>query len=275
MTAVTATAVRLGPRLGDRDANLRLALQAIEDAAACGAGLVVLPELATSGYVFESPDEARRAAEPIPGPSTDAWAEAAARLGVVVVGGVCEIDAEGALRNSAVVLDSDGSLRTTYRKVHLWGIEKGIFAEGRAPAPVVETAAGRIGIAVCYDLWFPEHTRSLALRGAQILACPSNLTRTPPQPGLPHTYLSVAISTAHVNRAHVVLSDRCLTERETEWLGLAVVVDANGTLLAGPPPGDGPAAATATVDLRAADDKQWGPVNDLVADRRPDTYGSG
>ena len=272
MSLVTVTAVRLGPSLGDRDGNLALALDAIEAAAACGAALVVLPELATSGYVFAGPEEVRAAAEPIPGPSTDAWADAAARLGVVVIGGVCELDGRNELRNSVAVVDPDGGVPTVYRKVHLWGEERQLFVEGTAPAPVVETSAGRIGIAACYDLWFPEHARSLALAGAQLLACPSNLGRTPAQPGLPHAYLSLAIATAQVNRVHVALADRCGPERGAEWLGLSVVVDADGVLLAGPPPGDGPGAATATLDLAAADDKRWGPHNDLVADRRPETY---
>ena len=92
---VTAAAVRLGPTLGDPAGNLALTLAAIEEAAAMGARLIVLPELATSGYSFESPDEARGLAETIPGPASSAWAAAAARHGVVVVGGICEIDAEG------------------------------------------------------------------------------------------------------------------------------------------------------------------------------------
>jgi predicted amidohydrolase len=136
----------------------------------------------------------------------------------------------------------------------------------------VQTAAGRIGIAVCYDLWFPELIRSLALRGAQIVVAPSNLTWTDPQPGLPHLEVVTAIAAAHVNRVHVVVADRCLTERGHRWLGGAVVVSAEGELLDGPPPGDGPATATGTFDPAVADDKSWGPFNDVLADRRPDTY---
>lgn len=269
---VTVSAARVAPLLGEVEANRGRALDAVTEAAERGSGLVVLPELVTSGYVFSGAEEARAAAEPVPGPTTDAWGEAAARHGLVVVGGICEVDPDGALRNSAVVLDADGSLRAVYRKVHLWGGEKAIFVEGADPPPVVETAAGRVGLAVCYDLWFPEHARSLALRGAQILACPSNLTHTETQPGLPHSYLSVAVATAQTNRVHVALADRCGDERGARWLGLALVVDADGTVVAGPPVGEAPAVVTATVDLAAAADKSWGPHNDVVADRRPDTY---
>lgn len=269
---VTAAAVRLAPVLGDREANLALALDAIADAAAAGAGLVVLPELCTSGYSFESADEARRVAEPIPGPSSLAWCEAASRLGVVVVGGICELEGGGVLRNSAVVVDADGSVRAVYRKVHLWGTEKGIFVEGDEPAPVAETAVGRVGLGICYDLWFPELARSLAVRGAQIVAYPSNLTYSEGQAGLPHLDVVTAIATAHVNRLNVVVADRCRTERGNRWLGAAVVVDADGRLLAGPPPGDEPAMVTASFDLARADDKRWGPFNHLLHDRRPGTY---
>jgi 5-aminopentanamidase len=272
MTTVTAVSVRLAPRIGDREGNLRLALDAIADAAARGAGLVVLPELTSSGYSFDGPDEARACAEPVPGPTSAAWAEAAARHGVVLVGGICELAPDGTLYNTAVVIDADGALRAVYRKVHLWGIEKRFFAEGTDAAPVVDTAVGRVGVGICYDLWFPELARSMALRGAQVLVYPSNLTWSPSQPGLPHLDVVTALATAHVNRVNLVVADRCETERGNRWLGAALVVDADGRLLDGPPPGDGPATAVGTFDTAVADDKQWGEVNDVLADRRPATY---
>ena len=269
---VTATAIRLGPTLGDPAGNLARSLTAIEDAARGGAALVVLPELVTSGYSFEGPEEARELAETIPGPASNAWAAAAARLGVVVVGGICEVDPEGKLRNSAVVVDADGSLLCVYRKIHLWGIEKAIFDEGDEPPPVVETAVGRLGVGICYDLWFPELARSLALRGAQILAYPSNLSLSTHQDGMPHLEIIVPVATAHLNRVHVVVADRCTAERGNEWLGAALVVDADGLVLAGPPPGGEPSMATGTFDVDRADDKSWEAFNDLLVDRRPGTY---
>ena len=116
------------------------------------------------------------------------------------------------------------------------GPESSLFVAGGERPPVVETALGRIGIGICYDLWFPELARDLAVRGADLLAVPSNLSASPAQTGLPHLDVVVAIATAHVNRVHLVLADRCRTERGNEWLGAALVVDADGTLLAGPPP---------------------------------------
>ncbi|MCU1529853.1 MAG: Nitrilase/cyanide hydratase and apolipoprotein N-acyltransferase [Frondihabitans sp.] len=268
---VRVAAARMAPVLGDSAASGARSAAAIEAAAAAGAALVVLPELCSSGYRFADATEAARAAEPVPGPTTERWAALATGLGVVVVGGVCERDDAGRLRNSVVVVDAAG-VRAVYRKLHLWGSERELFVAGDAPAPVVETAVGRIGLAVCYDLWFPEQTRGLALSGAEILAVPANLTDGPRQPGLPHLDVIAAIATAHLNRVHVVLADRCGEERGESWLGAAAVVDASGRLLAGPPAGDDAALALADVDLAAACDKRWGDHNDLMADRRPDCY---
>jgi predicted amidohydrolase len=273
MSAIRVAAVRLGPEIGAVATNRQACVAAIARAAAEGARLVVLPELATSGYCLRDAAEARASAETVPGPTTRAWQEAADRHGVVVVGGVCEIDDGDRLRNTAVVVDA-GGVRGVYRKLHLWGREPALFVAGDERPPVVETSLGRIGLAICYDLWFPELPRDLAMRGAELLAVPSNLSASPAQAGLPHLDVVVALATAHVNRVHVVVADRCRTERGSEWLGAALVVDADGTLLAGPPPGTDEAMAIAEVDLERARSKGWDGLNDLLGDRRGDIYGS-
>lgn len=272
MTAIRVAAVRLGPEIGAVTENRERSVAAIARAAAAGARLVVLPELANSGYCFRDAAEARVAAEPVPGPTTRAWQEAAARLGVVVVGGLCEVDDHDRIRNSAVVVNA-GGVCGRYRKLHLWGREPGLFVAGDERPPVVETAVGRIGLGICYDLWFPELTRDLAARGAELVAVPSNLSASPAQAGLPHLDVVVAMATAHVNRVHLVLADRCRTERGCEWLGAALIVDADGTLVAGPPPGFDEALAIAEIDPVRARSKDWGGSNDLLGDRRTDVYG--
>ena len=271
MTVVQVAAVRMAPILGETEANRSTTVQAIERAVAIGARLVVLPELASSGYCFVDAAEARSVAERIPGPTTAAW-QAAAAPGVVIVGGICELDRAGQLRNSAVVVDHSG-VRAVYRKLHLWGIEKRLFVAGDELPPLVTTDVGKIGVGICYDLWFPELARELAARGAEILAYPSNLSASPAQDGLPHLDVVVAVSTAHVNGVHLVLADRCGRERGEDWLGAALVVGADGTLLAGPPPGDLPTAVHTSIDPARARDKSWGPANDLLDDRRADLYG--
>jgi predicted amidohydrolase len=263
--------VRFGPEIGAVAANRRASVAAIGRAAAAGARLVVLPELASSGYCFHDATEARAAAEPVPGPTTRAWQQAADAFGIVVVGGLCEVDEDDRIRNTAVVVDAEG-VRGRYRKLHLWGRESSLFVAGDERPPVVETALGRIGIGICYDLWFPELARDLAARGADLLAVPSNFSVSPTQAGLPHLDVIVALATAHVNRVHLVLADRCRRERGSEWLGAALVVDADGTLLAGPPPGGDEAMAIAEVDPERARRKDWGGLNDLLGDRRGDVY---
>jgi predicted amidohydrolase len=269
---IRVAAARTAPQVGELEANRAASAQAVEQAVAAGARLVVLPELASSGYGFADRAEARAAAEPLDGPTVELWHELAARHDIVIVGGICERGAGDVVWNTAVVVDASG-LRAAYRKLHLWGREVELFAPGDAPAPVVDTAVGRIGLAVCYDLWFPEQTRGLALAGADLLAIPANLTADPAQDGLPHIDVITAIATAHLNRVHVVLADRCGVERGHRYLGAALVVDAAGRLLAGPPDGDTPDLAVADLDLAQARDKRWGPHNDLLGDRRPEHYG--
>ena len=122
MTAVTVAAVRLAPVLGDVEGNRARAAAAIVDATARGADLVVLPELATSGYCFADVAEARAAAEPVPGPTTEAWTASAAETGAIVVGGICELDRRRRAAQHRVVVGPDGLL-ARYRKLHLWGRE--------------------------------------------------------------------------------------------------------------------------------------------------------
>jgi 5-aminopentanamidase len=184
------------------------------------------------------------------------------------VGGICELDDQGCARNTVVVVDA-GGLRGRYRKLHLWGMETVMFVAGDERPPVVETAVGRIGLGICYDLWFPELARSLALRGADILTAPSNLSASTSQPGLPHLEVVVAIATAHVNRMHVVVADRCRDERGEGWLGASLVIAADGTVLAQSLDDEHPGSVHAELELERARDKRWGEHNDLAGDRRP------
>lgn len=273
MTSVRAAAIRFSPERGEVAANRRATVELIEAAADRGAELVVLPELATSGYHLPGLDAARAASEPVPGPTTDAWTEVALARKLVIVGGICELGSDGTPRNSAVVVDGTGVL-ACYRKLHLWGGESKLFAAGDAPAPVVDTSVGRLGLGMCYDLWFPELARDLALRGADILIFPANLAVVESQDGLPQLSVMCAITTADMNHVHVILADRCGAEGDAEFLGALAIVRADGRLLAGPPPGRGPEMALADIDPAAARDKRWGAANDRFRDRRLHPGGS-
>ncbi|MDQ6817001.1 MAG: carbon-nitrogen hydrolase, partial [Actinomycetota bacterium] len=170
---VRIACVQLAPRIGDLSYGREHAAKAVARAASDGAELVVLPELFVSGYVFEDGEEARRCAEPIDGPTVEGWRAQSAREPIAIIGGICELDDAGEVRNSAVVIES-GELLAVYRKTHLWDREKLMFEPGEEPPPVVETSFGRVGLAICYDAYFPELMRSLALAGADLIAVPTN-----------------------------------------------------------------------------------------------------
>ena len=167
----TIVCQQVAPRMADLQANRRLSLSAIADAVAAGADIIVLPELVTSGYVFESAKEAASVAIPPDHALFEQWAAEAA--GAVVVGGFAEQGDDGLVYNSAAVVDRSGVIGV-YRKVHLWDREKLWFAPGGEPPRVFDTPAGRIGVLVCYDLEFPEMARMLALAGAELICVPTN-----------------------------------------------------------------------------------------------------
>ena len=265
----TAAVAQLAPRIGDPEGNRQRTAAAIVAAARAGASLVVLPELCTSGYVFTDALEARSLAEPIEGASVELWRLLSREHDLVVVAGLCELDHQGAVRNSAVVIDS-GELRTVYRKSHLWDRERLCFEPGSSPPPVVETHVGFVGVAVCYDAFFPEVMRMLSLAGADVIAVPMNspVLAAPLEPLIAD--LITACASAHVNRVYVAQADRTGTERGVEWVGASVVVDPDGRMLTTKAPGE--ALLTATVDLARARDKGFGERNDVLADRRPELY---
>ena len=265
-------AVRLHPRFGEAEANRAASTAAIDAAAAAGARLVVLPELCSSGYCIATEAEADSACEPLDGPTVAAWTAAARRHDLVIVGGLAERDDAGQRRNSAVVVDAAG-LQATYRKVHLWGIEKRWFVAGDELPPVVSTSVGRLGIGICYDLWFPELCRSLADRGAELLVFPSNLTDDPPITVRDHVYTAVARAEAHRNRTAIVVADRCGTERGATWTGAAIIIDATGALIGAPlHDDDRPELVIADLPTPGQRETAWGDANDVVGDRRPDLF---
>jgi predicted amidohydrolase len=263
---------QLRPRFGDTEWNRELVRKAVRDAIAEGARLVVLPELCTTGYRFASAEEARGLAQPPAGGALDDWIEEAGRADAVVVGGFAEVDDNGALYNSAALVDGS-SVVAVYRKTHLWDFEREIFQPGAARAPVVDTRIGQVGLSVCYDLFFPEVTRGLALGGADIIVVPSNS----PCAGVgadarDHIGVSIARAAAHVNRVFVAVCDRYGEERGQRWAGRSAIVDPDGELIAAPP-GNRECMLFATCDLTAARDKRWtGTSNDAFGDRRPDVY---
>ena len=173
MNSVRVVCHQLAPRIGDAEYNRTLSAEAIRSAAALGAQVVVLPELAQSGYVFTDTQEALRVSEPLDGPTLTLWKTLANSLNIIVVAGFCERLTATQVANSAALIEPHGRL-TVYRKAHLWDRETLIFTPGTEPPPVVDTAVGRIAVMICYDLELPAWVRLPALAGAALLCAPVN-----------------------------------------------------------------------------------------------------
>ena len=270
---VRVACLQMEPRVGEKNRNLAHGLEMIDQAADAGADLVVLPELCSSGYVFNTREEARMLAEEIPdGPACRAWADAAARHGMHIVAGIAEREGR-ALYNSAVVVGPQGVIGT-YRKNHLWAAENLFFEPGNLGVPVFHTEIGRIAVAVCYDIWFPEVFRLAAMQGADILCVPTNWVPMPDQPdGLPKMSNILAMSGAHSNSMFVAAADRVGVERGQPFIGNSLVVSYTGWPIAGPASDDREEMLIADVNLSDARRKRnWNDFNQVLRDRRIDLY---
>ena len=158
--------------------NLEIALAGIHDAAKQGAKLILLAELHNHIYFCKTEDPQKfDLAEPIPGPTTEALSKVARQTGVCVVGSVFERRTAGIYHNTAVVLDSNGKLVGRYRKMHIPDDpgyhEKFYFTPGDQGFKPIDTSVGRLGVLVCWDQWYPEAARLMALSGADLLLFPS------------------------------------------------------------------------------------------------------
>ena len=162
----------------DRNRNLATTVAGIREAVSRGAKLVLLQELHTSIYFCQTEDtKCFDQAEPIPGPTTQTLGEIAKELAVVIVGSIFERRAPGVHHNTAVVLDADGMLKGRYRKMHIPDdpgySEKFYFTPGDQGFAPIATSAGTLGVLVCWDQWYPEAARLMALHGAEILLYPT------------------------------------------------------------------------------------------------------
>jgi N-carbamoylputrescine amidase len=261
-------------RDGDSAANLERSTAAILDAAQAGADLVVLPELANSGCGFPSRKSALSTAEKalntkiLDGPTLRAWKEATEEAGIFVVGGFLEREGDS-LYNSAAVVGPGYFGR--YRKTHCWDDEKLLYEPG-SKLPVFETPLCNIGVLVCYDAWFPEAARTLALRGADLLCVPANV----PHDWVPEgqrrgdlTMLNVhAISNANANRLFVACANRV----GDGYLGRSSIVDTTGgTLAFGSATEEELISAEIDVE-RALCEKQLTKLSHAFGDRNTDVY---
>lgn len=268
----TVAAIQLDPSVGDFPGNRDKAAAAIAEAFGAGASIVVIPELATSGYVFHNREEARSVSIHPDHELFEEWAQLSkdARGGDgLVIGGFSELGDGQELYNSAAIVDASG-VRAVYRKVHLWDREKEVFTPGDAGPAIVDTPHGRVGVMICFDMEFPEWTRLAALAGADLLTVPTNWPLLADPGAERPAEQTIAIAAALVNRMAIACADRFGIERGVDWTQGTAIISSAGVVMS--EAGPGPGRALAELDLPKSRDKRVSPGVDLFADRRPDLY---
>jgi N-carbamoylputrescine amidase len=263
----------------------------LRDAASKGAQIVCLPELFQTQYFCQREDAALfDLAEPIPGPATDKLAETAKKLNIVVIGSLFEKRAPGVYHNTAVMIDSDGTLRGIYRKMHIPDdplyYEKFYFTPGDLGFKAFNTSVGKVGTLVCWDQWYPEGARLTALQGAQVLFYPTAIGWHPEEKekyGAAQYDAWQTIQRAHAiaNGVYVAVVNRVgfeqgdirgnkATGKGLEFWGGSFIADPFGRVIA-KGSHDGEEILIGEVDLHLLEDtrRNW----PFLRDRRIDAYG--
>ncbi len=258
---VTIGLAQIKPHVASVAENMEAIKNALQQASVQDTEVLILPELANSGYAFRSKDELTATAETVGEGALSALLREWSSNGRLIVSGICE-RAEETFYNSAVAFGA-GEHITTYRKVHLFGQEKQWFSVGTAEPPVFRFRGHRYGIMVCFDWAFPEMARILALKGAQVILHPANLV-------LP--YCQDAMKTRSIeNRVFTATANRIGKERGLEFSGMSQITDPQGTVLV-----RGSRTTTdllvVDIDPRAADEKNITETNHVLKDRRPEIY---
>lgn len=266
---------QIAPVVGEPAANRELVARRAAAAFDAGAQIVVLPELAITGYVLD-PALAHRVAEPLDGPALDQLTRLAADREGLIAYGFCE-RAGSCLYNSVVLTGAGGPL-LHYRKLHLFDQEKEVFTPGDIGLPVASTPFGTIGVCICYDLRFVEVMRLLALQGADVVLAPAawvgGFDRNVPETGATGHVASVTAQ-ANLNQVAVVavsqVADGAAGSPST--LGGSVACDGYGELLAGPLSRTSADDIRTRVDLaRVRDSRRRSETIRPREDRRTDVY---
>lgn len=274
------------PCTAERSLNLKMSEQGIRAAAAGGARLVLLQELHTSLYFCQLENtELFDLAEAIPGPSTAWLGELAKELNIVIVGSLFERRAAGLYHNTAVVLETDGSLAGVYRKMHIPDdpgfYEKFYFTPGDLGFTPIQTSVGKLGVLVCWDQWYPEAARLMALAGADLLLYPTAIGWNPnddasEQHRQRDAWVTIQRSHAIANGLPVLVANRVGFEPDpsgqwpgSQFWGHSFVVGPQGEFLA--KAGEDADVLVVDVDLaRSENVRRWWP---FLRDRRIDAYG--
>jgi len=254
--------IQNSPIFGDKQKNLILVSELVID---CKADLIVLPELFATGYAFTSIDEVASLSEEADGMTSQFLCQMSLNTGAIIVAGFVERDKDKYYNSS--ILTYEGKIIGTYRKLHLFYKEKLFFTPGNYPLTVYEVNGCRIGMMICFDWIFPEVSRTLTLKGAQIIAHPANLVMP---------YCQKAMSTRCIeNRIFAVTANRVGIEKrggdEFQFTGGSQITSYNGAVLSSASQ-DSPGVGFVDIDLTEADNKMINPYNDLIQDRRVDFY---
>ncbi|MFC2009852.1 carbon-nitrogen hydrolase family protein [Chloroflexota bacterium] len=219
---VKIAGMQMEPVIGDKGRNMARCLELINTAAREDAQLIVFPEAALSGYIYNSIDEVIPITESIPGPSTEAISALCHQMNVHVIIGILEED-QGRYYNTAALIGPEG-LVGKYRKLHLPYIGADRFLNhGNLSLKVYDTELGRIGMGICYDLSFPEHARILTLLGADIIV---NITNSPE--GLEFNSEHTVFTRARENNVFIVYINRIGDERGCRFFGQSKITDCFG-----------------------------------------------
>lgn len=270
----------------DVDTNRARNLTAIESLAAEGAGLIVLSELHDSLYFCQTEDvDNFKYAEEIPSGFTEFYSDAAAANNVVLVTSMFERRAPGLYHNTALVFDTDGSLKGKYRKMHIPDdpgfYEKFYFAPGDLGFEPIDTSVGRLGVLVCWDQWYPEAARIMAMRGAEMLIYPTAIGWNPDDSADEKkrqldAWITIQRSHAVANGIPVISVNRNGFEEDPsgqtsgiDFWGSSFVAGPQGEILY-MAPDNAPAEQVVDIDtLRSENVRQWWP---FFRDRRIDAY---
>ncbi|KAF0219234.1 MAG: N-carbamoylputrescine [Geobacteraceae bacterium] len=272
---------------GNREANIQKSVKGIREAAARGAELIVLQELHTGLYFCQTEDAAQfNLAEPIPGPSTRLFGALARELGVVIVASLFERRAPGLCHNTAVVLEKDGEIAGKYRKMHIPDdpgyYEKFYFTPGDLGFEPVTTSVGLLGVLVCWDQWYPEAARLMALAGAEMLIYPTAIgwdpnDTTEEQDRQLQAWITVQRGHAVANGIPVVSVNRVGLEASPDREGAGQLFWGN-SFVAGPQGeflgrarGDGEEVLVIGIDRQRSEEVRR--IWPFLRDRRIDAYG--
>lgn len=267
---IKIAACQLALSIEEPEENFKIICDAVSESLAAGADLIVIPELANSGYVFKNLQELIDRSWTLSDARFDKLKAILSNGDAILVGGFA-LDVEGEHFNASVVLDKSGVLGW-YPKAHLFNDERDFFSAGNKPPLVVETPIGRIATMVCYDIEFPEWVRMSALAGAQILTIPTNWPEWGSMASPTPLEVVRVQAGASVNRMVAIAADRTGTERGVKWVGASVITDADGVIqvLADLTKPNTTQIIYAEVEVPTS--KAIGPRNDVLLDRRTDLY---